>query len=52
MTITTLLAWLRAKVRYDERGVLGRDALVTLAVVLVIIVAVAWLILNVGVHKK
>lgn len=52
MTFRTLIAWLRARTRYDERGVLNQGALVTVLVLLAIVALLFWLATSFHVSKK
>jgi len=47
-----LVAWLRARTRFDQRGVASQGLLVTVLVVLAIVALAFWLITSFGVHKK
>ena len=52
MNLPVVLAWLRSRARFDERGVFNQSLLVTIVLVLVAIALVFWLVTSFHVSKK
>lgn len=52
MNLPVLVAWLRARSRFDERGALNQGLLVTVVLILVAIALVFWLVTSFHVSKK
>lgn len=47
-----LTAWLRSRLRTDERGLIARDTIVVVLVVVAIIALVLWILTTFAVTKK